>query len=303
MTSSTFSRQYAPLAERGVVALRGPETRPFLQGLISNDLERVTPGRAIYAALLTPQGKYLFDFFVLQDGDDLLLDAERERLPQLMQRLMMYRLRSKVEIEDASERYGIAAVFGDDPLAALDLPPEAGACRPCDGGLLYVDPRLAALGARALLPPERLAGTFEGAGFVRAEPDDYARLCLLLGVPDGARDLAVEKATLLESGFEELNGVDFKKGCFVGQELTARMKYRGLVRKRLMPVSFNGPPPEPGTVVRLDGRDAGEIRSARDGRGLALMRLEQVAKASEQGVPLVAGETEVIPHKPEWANF
>jgi hypothetical protein len=117
-------------------------------------------------------------------------------------------------------------------------------------------------------------------------------------VPDGSRDLIVERSTLLENGFEELHGVDFKKGCFVGQELTARMKYRALVRKRLMPVLLNGPVPEPGTTILYGDREAGEMRSAIDGHGLALLRLEPIAKAAEEGVPLRAGDTEVVPVKP-----
>jgi hypothetical protein len=121
-------------------------------------------------------------------------------------------------------------------------------------------------------------------------------------VPDGSRDLVIEKSTLLESGFEELNGVDFAKGCFVGQELTARMKYRGLVRKRLLPVAFTGAPPPPGTVIRLGEREAGEMRSGIDGQGLALLRLEQVEKARAEGAPLMAGATEIRPQEPAWAS-
>ena len=119
-------------------------------------------------------------------------------------------------------------------------------------------------------------------------------------MPDGSRDLVVEKATLLESGFEELHGVDFAKGCFVGQELTARMKYRGLVRKRLLPVTFTGAPPSPGTVIRLGEREAGEMRSGIDGAGPAAA--EQVEKAKVDGTPLMAGDTEILPVASAWAK-
>jgi folate-binding protein YgfZ len=131
----------------------------------------------------------------------------------------------------------------------------------------------------------------------------YEEARLALGVPDGARDLVVERSTLLESGFEELRGVDFDKGCFVGQELTARMRYRGLVRKRLMPVRLEGAAPLPGTVIRLEGKDAGEMRSSHGAHGIALLRLEQLAKAAESGLPLLADATLVIPAKPDWVNF
>jgi folate-binding protein YgfZ len=294
---------YVALADRGVLALRGLDARAFLQGLISNDVERIRSEQAVYGALLTPQGKYLFDFFIAQHDDALLLEAERARLADLQRRLVMYRLRSKVEIEDVSAGFTVAALIGDGVAERLGLPPRPGACRALGRGLAFVDPRLAAMGVRALLPAQDAASTLAELGLDAVPHTAYERLRLGLGVPDGSRDLIVEKATLLESGFEELNGVDFAKGCFVGQELTARMKYRGLVRKRLLPVTFDGASPAPGTVIRLGEREAGEMRSSSDGHGLALLRLEQVAKAKEDGIALLAGETEIVPATPDWAKL
>jgi folate-binding protein YgfZ len=293
---------YVPLPDRGVLALHGGDVRPFLQGLISNDVAHVRDDRAAYGALLTPQGKFLFDFFIAQDADQLLLETEAARLAELHRRLLMYRLRSKVDVEDCSARFAVAAVMGDDPARALDLPGLPGAARTLEQGVVFIDPRWPRLGARALLPKDTAGATLAALGFQAVEREAYERLRLTLGVPDGSRDLVVEKATLLESGFEELNGVDFAKGCFVGQELTARMKYRGLVRKRLLPVTFTGPPPPPGTVIRLGEREAGEMRSGIDGQGLALLRLEHVEKAKLDGTPLMAGDTEILPVAPAWAN-
>ena len=294
---------YIALADRGVLALRGADVRAFLQGLISNDVERIRADQAAYAALLTPQGKFLFDFFIAQHGEALLLETELARLADLQRRLMMYRLRSKVEIEDASAGFVVAALIGEGVAGALGLPARAGACRALDQGLAFVDPRLARMGARALLPSQSAAAILTGLGLDEAPRAAYERLRLGLGVPDGSRDLIVEKATLLESGFEELNGVDFGKGCFVGQELTARMKFRGLVRKRLLPVTFVGATPAPGAIIRLGEREAGEMRSGVDGHGLALLRLEHVAKARESGIPLVADGTEIVPTAPDWAKL
>jgi folate-binding protein YgfZ len=293
---------YVLLPDRGVLALHGGDVCSFLQGLISNDVAHVRDDRATYGALLTPQGKFLFDFFIAQDAGQLLLESEAARLGELHRRLLMYRLRSKVDIEDCSARFAVAALMGDDPVRALGLPELPGAARALDQGLVFVDPRLPRLGARALLPKDRASATLAALGFQAVEREAYERLRLTLGVPDGSRDLVVEKATLLESGFEELNGVDFAKGCFVGQELTARMKYRGLVRKRLLPVTFTGAPPPPGTVIRLGEREAGEMRSGIDGQGLALLRLEHVEKAKVDGTPLMAGDTEILPVAPAWAS-
>jgi folate-binding protein YgfZ len=286
------------LPERGVLALRGADVRPFLQGLISNDVNRIGLDQACYAALLTPQGKFLFDFFVVQSGEALLLDTEAGRLQELQRRLLMYRLRSKVEIADVSAGLVVAVLIGESVAGLLGLPERAGVCRALDQGLAFVDPRVLGMGVRVLLPEQSARAALAELGLEEAPRAAYERLRLGLGVPDGSRDLAVEKATLLESGFEELNGVDFTKGCFVGQELTARMKYRGLVRKRLMPVTFAGAAPAPGTPIRLGEREAGEMRSSADGRGLALLRLEQVAKAKEAGTALIAGDTEIVPVAP-----
>jgi folate-binding protein YgfZ len=291
---------YVLLPDRGVLALHGGDVRPFLQGLISNDVAQVREDRAAYGALLTPQGKFLFDFFIVQDSGQLLLDTEGARLGELHRRLLAYRLRSKVDIEDCSAQFSVAALIGDHPAEMLDLPEVPGAARALDQGLVFVDPRLPRLGARALLPRDTASATLAAFGFEAVEREAYERLRLTLGVPDGSRDLVVEKATLLESGFEELHGVDFAKGCFVGQELTARMKYRGLVRKRLLPVTFTGAPPPPGTVIRLGEREAGEMRSGIEGQGLALLRLEQVEKAKTDGMPLMAGGTEILPVAPVW---
>ncbi len=290
------------LSERGLIALRGPDARALLQGVVSIDVERVTPQSARYGALLTPQGKYLFDFVMVQQGDALLLDTERARVPDLLRRLLMYRLRAKAEIEDCSEQLEVAAVLGQDIAGRLDLPEKPGAARACEDGVVLIDPRLGALGARAILPHGRAGEILDGMGFAALPPEAYEQARLAQGVP-GSGDLVIERSTLLESGFEELHGVDFSKGCFVGQELTARMKYRGLVRKRLMPVALEGLPPAPGTVIRLDGKDAGEMRSSKGSQGIALLRLEQVARAAQDGTPLLADATAVLPRKPDWAKF
>ncbi|MFQ5953884.1 MAG: YgfZ/GcvT domain-containing protein [Kiloniellales bacterium] len=294
-----IEKAHVVLAHRSLLALEGPEVRSFLQGLISNDVHKVAPDRAIYAALLTPQGKFLHDLFIVECDGALMLDCEAERRHDLIRRLKLYRLRAKVEIADRSDDYLVAALIGEAALAALELPAEPGTARAIPEGVVYTDPRLAAAGARAVLRRETGVDKLLGAGFAAAEMAAYDRLRLGLGLPDGSRDMVVEKATLLDSGFDELNGVDWDKGCYVGQELTARTKYRGLTKKRLVPVEIEGPVPEPGTPVILGGRQAGEMRSARDGVGLALMRLEAV----KQGGGFTAGGARLRPRKPDWTAF
>ena len=204
-------------------------------------------------------------------------------------------------MSDIRERFAVVALLGEGAAEAVGLAPEAGAAGNFGGGVAFVDARLAAAGVRAVLPREDADRILEEAGFAAAPPEDYDRLRLRLGLPDGSRDMVLEKATLLENGFEELNGVDFGKGCFLGQELTARTKYRGLVKKRLLPVDIDGPPPAAGTPVLLEGREAGEMRSSSGGLGLALMRLETLRRAAETGAALTAGGATLTPRIPAWA--
>jgi len=293
---------YVLLDSRGIVTVGGPDAADFLQGLISNDIRRVSAERAMWAALLTPQGKYLHDFFVTLIGGVYHLDCEKPRLMDLGQRLSRYKLRAKIDLGIA-ESHAVAALPGEAALKALGLPAEPGAARPIDDGAVYVDPRLAAVGARAVLPRDSAEATLRGLGFEPVPPDVYEKLRLDCGLPDGSRDLVVEKSILLESNFDELHGVDWNKGCYMGQELTARTKYRGLVKKRLLPVAVDGAAPPPGTPVLLDGKDAGEMRTAADGRGLALLRLEQLDKALQGEGQLTAGDAMLTPRKPDWAVF
>jgi len=293
---------WALLGDRGVLEIAGEERVPFLQGLVSNDVAKAGPSRAIHAALLTAQGRYLHDFFIVAAGDALVLDAEAARLDDLRRRLSLYKLRSKVTIAPASERWEIAAAWGDGVARALGLDDEAGAARAIAGGIAYIDPRLASLGARLLVPKGEAARALEGAGFAPAPRDEYDRMRLALGVPDGSRDLAVEKALLVESGFDEMNGIDWQKGCYIGQEITARMKYRALAKKRLVPVDVEGALPPPGTPVLFGDEEAGELCSGRDGAALALLRTELVEKAEETGAALVAGGAKLRPRIPAWAR-
>jgi len=286
------------LDDRGVLAVSGPDRRAFLQGLVSNDVDKVGRESARYAALLTAQGKYLHDFIMVEVGESLWLDAEASRLTDLKKRLSLYRLRAKTSLDEKPD-LAVAAVFGEGASAALGLSGEPGAARSFASGVALVDPRLAALGARTILPRDTARAKLAEASLVEASFEAYDRLRLSLGIPDGSRDLVLEKSILLESGFDELNGVDWQKGCYIGQELTARTKYRGLIKKRLMPVQIDGPAPAPGTIVSADGREAGEMRSSRDGLGLALLRIEPVLAGKE----LISGEAAISPVRPGWMRF
>lgn len=282
---------YALLPSRGVLAVTGEDRVPFLQGLTSNDVAAVSEDRAQFSTFLTPQGKFLHDFFVVAWGETLLLDCEGDRRDDLMRRLKMYRLRSKVALRDATEEFAVAAVFGDGAPTSVDLPDApAGGATGFAGARAYIDPRLAEMGVRLILPAADVDQAPVDCGAVAASPDDYDRHRLALGVPDGSRDLIVEKATLLESNYDALNAISWDKGCYLGQELTARMKYRGLVKKRLMPVTVQGPLPEAGTAITLDGRDVGEIRAGRNEFAIALLRQDAANRAAKPGSPALTAD-------------
>jgi folate-binding protein YgfZ len=288
--------KFVILEARGILAVSGPDRRSFLQGLISNDVEKIATDRAIYAAFLTAQGKYLHDFIIAEVSDEFWLDAEAARLGDLKRRLSMYRLRAKVEIIERPE-LAVAAIFGEGAGAVFGLDERPGIARAIDGGVVLVDPRLAALGARAIGDRECLSRL--GAESTSSDFAAYDRHRLALGIPDGSRDLVPDKTILLEAGFDELNGVDWEKGCYIGQELTARTKYRGLIKRRLFPVKIDGTPPPAGTIVLSHGKDAGELRSSQDGLGLAVLRLEAVAG----GHDLRSDAAGLTPSQPGWMRI
>jgi folate-binding protein YgfZ len=258
----------AALPARGVLAVTGEDRVAFLQGLVSNDVAEAQPGRAVWAALLTPQGKWLADFFILSDGERLLLDCELAQLPMLRQRLARYRLRSRAALDDA----------GLNVYVAWDG-------KPGDSGIVAPDPRLPRAGWRILTASAIAANATE---------TDWDVHRLALGLPDGSRDMETEKSVLLEAGFDELNGVSWTKGCYMGQELTARTKYRGLLKRRLVPIRIEGAIPAPGAAIMLDGREVGTMRSAQGTHGMAVVRLEALGSA------LISDGATVTPVVPEW---
>ena len=260
--------QIALLPDRTVLAVAGEDRVAFLQGLVSNDVAEAVPGHAVWAALLTPQGKWLADFFILSDGTTLLLDIERAQLPMIQQRLTRFRLRSKVTLAEAALSVHVA----------WDGVPESAA-------IVAPDPRLPEAGWRLLS---------EIALPANATAADWDRHRLSLGLPDGSRDMEAEKSTLLEAGFDELRGVSWSKGCYMGQELTARTKYRGLVKRRLVPVRIDGEAPASGSPVLRDGVNVGTMRSANGSMGLAVLRLDAL------GAALRSGEATVTPVVPDW---
>jgi folate-binding protein YgfZ len=284
--------------DRALIRIEGPDARPFLQGIVSNDVNKVSPARAIYAALLTPQGKFLHDFFIAELGGVLVIDCEAARRDDLLRRLTRFKLRSKVSLAPGSEGLAVALVYGPGAISHLGLVAERGSAKALAGGVVFTDPRLPEIGARGILPAA-VREALAPLGIAPGQPEEYEALRLELGLPDGSRDLEIEKSILLENGFDELAGVDWDKGCYMGQELTARTHYRALIKKRLVPVRVDGPVPAPGTPVMAGGTEVGVMRSAHGGAGLALLKVDTLAG----GAPLSAGQARIEPRKPFWLKI
>ncbi len=293
--------RYACLLEdRGVLSIAGPDARTFLQGLVSNDMNQVSTTRAQWAALLTPQGKYLFDFFVVDHNGALVLDGEDARLTDLIRKLSMYRLRADVTITDRRADLAVAAVWGSDALSTLGLS-ERGIAAPWNDGVAFADPRTESIGARVVSPRHALSEHLQAEGFEMADRSGWEHGRIALGLPDGSRDLAIEKAILLENGFDDWGGIAWDKGCWMGQELTARTRYRGLVKKRLTIVDADRPLPASGTAIMMGEKEVGTLRSGVDGIALALVRLDALAAVERGEAVLTAADVAILPRLPRRA--
>jgi len=278
------------LPDRGVVKVAGGEARTFLNGLLTSDLADVSPERARFAALLTPQGKIIADFIIVAgESGAFLLDCPRELAGTLADRLKFYRLRAKLTIEDQSASLGVMAFW--DGAARL-------------AGISYTDPRVPALGQRAIVDPSQAAAVAAQAGAEWVDVEAYEKHRIALGVPRGGIDFTYNDAFPHEADMDQLHGVDFDKGCYVGQEVVSRVQHRGTARSRIVPVSSTGGAvPEAGTPVMAGDKQVGQTGSAAGDRGLAMLRLDRLADAEAAGVPLIAGGVTLRAHKPDWAGF
>jgi folate-binding protein YgfZ len=283
----------ALLPDRGVVKVVGDGARAFLNGLLTADIAQVTPELPKFAALLTPQGKIIVDCIVAQapdaDGGGFFLDCPRALAAKLVEQLNFYKLRAKVICEDLSEVLGVMAIWDGQGTTKY--------------GLVYPDPRLPSLGQRAMLPPHLTKEAAAGLGAELVDAAEYEAHRIALGVPRGGLDFIYGDAFPHETDMDQLSGVDFAKGCYVGQEVVSRMEHRGTARNRIVPVMVEGIAPNAGVPVLAGGKPVGTTGSAAGRRALAMLRLDRIADAQAAGLPLVAGGVTLAPRKPDWATF
>jgi tRNA-modifying protein YgfZ len=280
--AQNMGRGASLLADRGVVRITGGDATGFLHRISTNSMLAIRPGEGRYAAILTPQGKILFDFFVvpLPEGPEAgyLLDCVKTQVPELLKKLNLHKLRAKIGIEDLSDKLGVAAIWGDAQPRQFD-------------SVAFPDPRLPALGFRLIAAPEKLVA------FAAKPQQAYEERRIRLGVPKGGVDFAYGDAFVHDADLDWLNGVDFQKGCYPGQEVVARVHFRNSARKRILKVRFDGPPPLPGSEVMMGDVGIGHVGSTAGSEGLAMLRLDRLEDAKSAGIPLTAGEAalEVTP--------
>jgi len=283
----------ALLPDRGVVKVAGEAARQLLNGLVTTDVGAVEPGAPRFAALLAPQGKILFDFIIVQapeeDGGGFFLDCPRALAANLVERLDFYKLRAKVAIENRSDALGVLAVWGGIAQTGY--------------GLIYPDPRLAELGSRAIVPPQGAGDAARDLGAELTDDAAYEAHRIALGVPRGGCDFSYGDAFPHEADMDQLHGVDFDKGCYVGQEVVSRIEHRARARTRVVPIAYDGFAPETGLPVLAGKMPVGTMGSASGGRGLALLRLDRVEEALAGGTMLCAGGIALRLVKPGWAQF
>ncbi|MGQ4275316.1 CAF17-like 4Fe-4S cluster assembly/insertion protein YgfZ [Terrihabitans sp. B22-R8] len=277
----------AILTDRAVLRVAGPDAPHFLHNLVTSSVESLKPGEARYSALLTPQGKIIADFIVVHAEDGYLLDVPTARIEDLKRRLTLYKLRAKVTL--TIEDYVVAAFFGDFEGDALTM------------GVVE-DPRLAALGRRALLPRDQVGDLIAAQYAQLVDEAAYHTHRVSLGVPEGGRDFGFEDAFPHEADLDQLGGVDFRKGCYIGQEVVSRMQHRSTARTRVVPVRLSGPA-QPGDEILAGERKIGTLGSVADDRALALLRIDRADDALAAGEPMMAGSAQIVPVKPDWARF
>ena len=275
----------APLADRGVVRVTGSDAEALLEGLLTNSLNRLANQPAIHTGLLSPQGKILFDFFLIKAADGYLIDVDRNMADDLIKRLTFYRLRADVQFENISETMAVAAMWPAPPSTP--------------GGIIaYPDPRHADLGVRLALPSARL-------GEIPAEQtsmDAYHVHRISIGVPEAGLDYALADTFPHEALYDQLHSIDFKKGCFIGQEVVSRMQHRGTARKRAIRVAGNGALVS-GNSVEAGEATIGTLGSASDASAIAMLRLDRAAEATTKGVTIKAGGIAISLDPPDWIAF
>lgn len=281
------------LENRALIHMKGADAETLLQGLITFDMERLKTNDSGFGALLTPQGKVLFDFLISPMDGGFLFDTLAESGPDLLKRMSMYKLRSDVQLENVSDAYSVLLLVPSSPDDAIpELP-----------GTVVPDPRHIGLGYRAYVPVAEVDAAVADASFRVDEPSVYMAKRVEFAVPEAPIDYRYGEVFPHDINLDQMHGVGFHKGCFVGQEVVSRVKHRGTARKRIVIVSSDDMLPESGTDIQSESKSVGTLGSVVDHKGLAMVRLDKVNDALEEGRDINAGDVRITPVLPDWVSF
>lgn len=281
------------LEDRALIHITGADAEGLLQGLITFDMDRLKAKDSGFGALLTPQGKVLFDFFIVPMDDGFLFDTLAEAAPDFLKRMSMYKLRSDMQLKDVSDMFTVVALVPstiDEEVPALP-------------GTVVADPRHIGLGHRAYVPTAAIGAALADADLVVDEPAFYTSKRVALAVPEAPIDYNYGDVFPHDINLDQVHGVGFNKGCFVGQEVVSRVKHRGTARKRIVIVSSDDLLPDPGTDIQSEKKSIGTLGSVSDHIGLAMVRVDKVNDALEEGHYINAGDVRLTPALPDWVSF
>lgn len=280
--------KFVALLDRGVLEVKGPDAGEFLQGLITNDIDKLKSQKSLFAALLTPQGKINYEFFIVPIENGYLLEMAQGGMKELFKKLSLYKMRSDVEISDLSETHMVFWLSEVCALVSAEW-------------LTFPDPRSKDVGIRAIVPVKETAEI--GDGLESCSPDDYTLARIEAGIPEGGHDYALGDTFPHEAVYDLIDGVDFSKGCYVGQEVVSRMQHRSTVRKRIVAIESHDALPDSGAEIRTETSLIGVLGSVCDNKGLALVRLDRAGKALNNGDKIQADGVQLTLSIPSWASY
>lgn len=285
MQKQLENNYYIPLEHRSIIRISGKDRVSFLQGLVSNDVSKVAENNSIYALMLTPQGKYLYDFFISERENSLWIDCSKFHKSSIIKKLSMYKLRSDVSIDDVSSEFEVVALLGNKIFEFFDRN-SAGFARQFCKGVAYIDPRSELLYARSFIERENNYQSFICHDLSLSEYDNYEILRINSGVPDGDNDMVSTESFPLDFAMDSFNAIDYKKGCYVGQEVTARVHYRGKVRKKPYSIELSEEiiDGKGKVIIDQDNKKVGLLCGVVRNKAIALLSIESAAESKKNTV-------------------
>jgi len=287
------------LEDRGFIQVRGPEAKDFLQNIVTNDLEKVTNDSTIFSSILTPQGKYLFEFFIIKLKDSYLLECEKKSTSEIIKLLNYYKLRSKVDFIDLSEKF-VALVISLEKFKEINNSVlSIGKTINYLNNLVYIDPRNTNLGAKFISKIENIDSSIKKLNLINGDKKKYYNISFELGIPQIELDKLRNKIFGIENNLDELNGIDFKKGCYVGQENTSRIKLRNKLRRRILPVKKIAGEILENDMIKYKNSEIGKVMINKP-HPFALIKVVDPDLKEFLNIELVCGNSKIKILKPEW---